>query len=236
MTPLKNIALISILTLMTQSALAEKSTSETIRHVKTSEKVVALTFDDGPSEPYTQQILDVLNKNNVKGTFYILGGNAKEYPKIIKQIMNDGHELGSHSMNHTMMKNRSVDAIYNDLSSVDTILRNLGYQKEITFRAPFGITSDNLRTALAKLNKRQVLFTFLAQDWTKISAQQIHDNVMKQLKPGLIIVLHDGGKRRENTVKATQMLIDSLKQQGYRIVSISELLSLQDQKKVSLHE
>lgn len=236
MTPLKNIALVSILTLMTQSALAEKSTSETIRHVKTSEKVVALTFDDGPSEPYTQQILDVLNKNNVKGTFYILGGNAKEYPKIIKQIMNDGHELGSHSMNHTMMKNRSVDAIYNDLSSVDTILRNLGYQKEITFRAPFGITSDNLRTALAKLNKRQVLFTFLAQDWTKISAQQIHDNVMKQLKPGLIIVLHDGGKRRENTVKATQMLIDSLKQQGYRIVSISELLSLQDQKKVSLHE
>lgn len=236
MTPLKNITLISILTLMTQSALAEKSTSETIRHVKTSEKVVALTFDDGPSEPYTQQILDVLNKNNVKGTFYILGGNAKEYPKIIKQIMNDGHELGSHSMNHTMMKNRSVDAIYNDLSSVDTILRNLGYQKEITFRAPFGITSDNLRTALAKLNKRQVLFTFLAQDWTKISAQQIHDNVMKQLKPGLIIVLHDGGKRRENTVKATQMLIDSLKQQGYRIVSISELLSLQDQKKVSLHE
>lgn len=236
MSSLKNIALFSFLTLLTQSVLAEKSTSETIRHVNTSQKVVALTFDDGPSEPYTQQILDVLNKNNVKGTFYVLGGNAKAYPKIIKEIMKDGHELGSHSMNHTMMKNRSVDAIYNDLNSVDTILRNLGYQKEITFRAPFGITSDNLRTALAKLNKRQVLFTFLAQDWTPISAQQIHDNVMKQLKPGLIITLHDGGKRRDNTVKATQMLIDSLKKQGYRIVSISELLSLNNQKNVSLHQ
>lgn len=236
MTSLKNIALFSFLILMTQSVFAKESTSETIRHVKTSEKVVALTFDDGPSEPYTQQIIEVLNKNHVKGTFYILGGNAKAYPNIIKQIMNDGHELGSHSMNHTMMKNRSVDAIYKDLSSVDTILRNLGYQKEITFRAPFGITSDNLRIALEKLNKRQVLFTFLAQDWTPISAQQIHDNVMKQLKPGLIITLHDGGKRRDNTVKATQMLIDSLKKQGYRIVSISELLSLNNQKTVSLHE
>lgn len=232
MKSLKAIALFSSLLLLSQGAVA---TSETIRHVKTSQKVVALTFDDGPSEPYTQQILQVLNKNNVKGTFFVLGGNAKEYPNIVKEIMNDGHELGNHSMYHDNMKNRSVDKIYNDLHSVDTILRNLGYQKEITFRAPFGSTSDNLKVALDKLNKRMVLFTFLPQDWTKISAQQIHDNVMKELKPGLIITLHDGGKRRENTVKATQMLIDTLKQKGYRMVTVSELLSLKGQDAVSLH-
>jgi len=232
----KHVALVSFMVFMTQSVMAENANSDTTRHVKTTQKVVALTFDDGPSEPYTQQILGVLNKNSVKGTFYVLGGNAKEYPKIVKQIMNEGHELGNHSMYHDKMKNRSVEKIYNDINSVDTILRNLGYQKEITFRAPFGITSDNLHAALLKLNKRQVLFTFLPQDWTNISSKQIHDNVMKELKPGLIITLHDGGKRRDNTVKATQMLIDSLKQQGYRMVTVSELLSLKGQNTVSLHE
>lgn len=233
MKSLKAIAIFSSLLFLSQGTMAA---SETIRHVKTSQKVVALTFDDGPSEPYTQQILQVLNKNNVKGTFFVLGGNAKEYPNIVKQIMSEGHELGNHSMYHDKMKNRSVDKIYNDIKSVDTILRNLGYQKDIPFRAPFGITSDNLRVALEKLNKQQVLFTFLPQDWTKISSQQIHDNVMKELKPGLIITLHDGGKRRENTVKATQMLIDTLKQKGYRMVTVSELLSLKNQNAVSLHE
>ncbi len=236
MRKLKHLAFCSFMLFMSQSVLASTPTSDTTRHVKTSEKVVALTFDDGPSEPYTQQILSVLNKNNVKGTFYVLGGNAKEYPKIVKQIMNEGHELGNHSMYHDKMKNRSVEKIYNDISSVDAILRNLGYQKEITFRAPFGITSDNLHAALVKLNKRMVLFTFLPQDWTNISSKQIHDNVMKELKPGLIITLHDGGKRRDNTVKATQMLIDSLKQQGYRMVTVSELLSLKGQNAVSLHQ
>ncbi len=233
---LNKIMICSLLLFIAPGVMAEKSHSETIRHVKTSQKVVALTFDDGPSEPYTQQILTVLNKNHVKGTFFVLGGNAKEYPGIVKEIMKDGHELGNHSMYHDKMKNRSVDKIYNDIKSVDTILKNLGYDKEIPFRAPFGITSDNLRVALEKLNKQQVLFTFLPQDWTNISAKQIHDNVMKELKPGLIITLHDGGKRRENTVKATQMLIDTLKQQGYRMVTVSELLALRGQNAVSLHE
>lgn len=202
------------------------ATGEPIRHVKTSEKVVALTFDDGPDEPYTEQILSVLNKNHVKATFYVLGGNAKAYPQLIKKIMTEGHDIGSHTMYHDQMKNKSVEKIKNDLQSVDNILRGLGYQKEITFRAPFGITSPNLKIALQQLDKRMVLFNFLPQDWTKISAQQIYDNVMKQMKPGLIITLHDGGKRRDNTVKATEMLIQNLQKQGYRFVTVSELLKL----------
>lgn len=216
-----------VFTLLFSFALSVFAASgEPIRHVKTTEKVVALTFDDGPEEPYTEQILRVLNQNHVKATFYVLGGNAKAYPQLIKKIMSEGHDIGSHTMYHDQMKNKSVEKIKNDLQSVDNILRGLGYQKEITFRAPFGITSPNLKIALQQLDKRMVLFTFLPQDWTKISAQQIYDNVMKQMKPGLIITLHDGGKRRENTVKATEMLIQNLQKQGYRFVTVSELLKL----------
>lgn len=215
----------SVLLLFTQVLMAGGVSSEPIRHVKTTEKVVALTFDDGPGD-FTDQVLSVLNKHGVKATFYVLGGNAKAYPDKIKKIMKEGHDLGNHTMYHDKMKNKSVEKITHDIQSVDTILRNLGYQREITFRAPFGITSENLKIALQNLNKRMVLFTFLPQDWTKISAQTIHDNVMKEMKPGLIITLHDGGNRRQNTVIATDMLINTLQKQGYRFVTISELLKL----------
>lgn len=201
--------------------------AQTFKQINTDQKVVALTFDDGPEVPYTEQILAVLAKHGVKATFYVLGGNAKAHPELIKKTMAAGHEIGSHSMYHQAMKNRSVDAIMKDLQSTDAIIKKAGYQKEITFRAPYGITSDNLRTALARLNKDMVLFTFLAQDWTKISADEIYNNVMKQLKPGLIIVLHDGGHHRENTVKATDRLIESLQKQGYRFLTVSEILKLQ---------
>lgn len=222
------ITLLSILLLNINGLMAEpKANGEPIRQIHTTQKVVALTFDDGPDEPYTDQILQLLANRHVKATFYILGGNAKAYPNLIKKIMTEGHDLGNHTMSHSKMRGKSVAQISNDIQSVDNILRNLGYKKEITFRAPFGITSPELKTALQQLHKRQVLFTFLPQDWTPISAQEIYNNVMKQLKPGLIITLHDGGKRRQNTVKATEMLIDNLQKQGYRFVTVSELLSLE---------
>lgn len=212
---------------MTEIVLAASlANGEPIRHVKTTQKVVALTFDDGPDVPYTEEMLNILRKHHVKATFYVLGTNAKEYPQLIKKIIAEGHDLGNHSMNHKAMKNRSIQDMVQDIQSVDNILRNLGYQREITFRAPYGITSANLKLALQQLNKRMVLFDFLAQDWTKISAQQIYDNVMKQMKPGLIITLHDGGKSRQNTIKATEMLIENLSKQGYSFVSVSELLKL----------
>src|SRR5579872_4357311 len=102
------------------------ATGEPIRHVNTTEKVVALTFDDGPDKPYTEQILAVLKKHNVKGTFYVLGGNARAYPELIKAEMAQGHDIGSHSMYHDKMKHRSTAAIRKDLQSVDNILRNIG--------------------------------------------------------------------------------------------------------------
>lgn len=210
------------------SALAAYTPGEPIRHVKTTEKVVALTYDDGPEPPYTELILDVLDKNDVKATFFVLGGNAKAYPKLVERIMSSGHELGNHTMSHSMMRNKPVDVMVKDIQSVDAVLRGYGYQKDIPFRAPHGATSDNLKVALKKLDKQHVLFNFLPQDWTKISAQEIYDNCMKQMKPGLIITLHDGGKRRDNTVIATDMLIKNLKEQGYRFVTVSELLNLQN--------
>lgn len=224
----KKIALLNVALLFCSQVNAQDS-PQVIRHVNTTEKVVALTFDDGPHKYYTQQVLDILKKHNAKATFYVVGEMAKASPSLIKKIMDEGHDLGNHSMNHDKMKGISVEQITQDIQAVDEIIKNHGYQKEITFRAPYAITSPNLSTALTNLNKKMVLFTFTPLDWTKISAEEIYSNVMKKVKPGLIILLHDGGGKRRESVKATEMLITTLQQQGYKFVTITELLKYQNQ-------
>lgn len=196
-----------------------------IRFIKTQEKVVALTFDDGPSVPYTEQILDILEKHEVKATFYVLGVNIKTYPYIVTKIINNGHELGNHSMYHDHLKKKSVQHIENEILQVDQLIRKQGYKGEITFRSPFGQVSNNIQQAVHNLNKKNVLFSYLSEDWEGPPAKVIHDRIMKRMRPGFIITLHDGGKRRRSTVESTEMLILTLKQQGYRFVTVQELLT-----------
>ena len=141
----------------------------------------------------------------------------------MKQIIKTGHEIGHHSTYHNKLNRKSVESIIKDLSYTDKIIRGYGYNKEITFRAPFGLTSNNVTTALTEMNKRHILFEFLPQDWTKISADEITRHVTSRLRPGLIITLHDGGKNRQNTVIATEQIIEILKSKGYKFLTVSEM-------------
>ncbi len=212
-----------LLVIFTCTAFAEYNNSNPIRHFDTSKKVVVLSFDDGPSVPYTSQILDILAKQNVKATFFVMGVNAKQHPELMHKIIKQGHEIGNHSTYHNKLNRKSVEAIIKDLSYTDKIIRGYGYNKEITFRAPFGLTSNNVTTALTEMNKRHILFEFLPQDWTKISADEITRHVTSRLRPGLIITLHDGGKNRQNTVIATEQIIEILKSKGYKFLTVSEM-------------
>lgn len=202
------------------------ATDKPVRFVKTHEKVVALTFDDGPSVPYTEQILAILDKYHVKATFYLLGVGIKSHPDIVKKTIQAGHELGNHSMYHHHLKKKSVSSIKQDISEVDNLIKKMGYEKPITFRSPYGQISNNIQTAVTDLHKKNVLFSYLPKDWEAPKAQVIYDRIMKRVQPGFIITLHDGGKRRQTTVEATEMLIQTLQKQGYRFVTVSELLTM----------
>jgi chitin deacetylase len=195
-----------------------------VRSVRTQEKVVALTFDDGPSSPYTDEILTVLDKHNVKATFFVMGIHAKSNLALLKKMVAAGHEIGNHSMYHDKESKKSTQTLMKELPEVDKIIRQSGYTGEIMFRSPFGLTSDNLRTALTELNKKNFLFDFLSQDWENLATAVIVDRVVSHAKPGHIIVLHDGGKGRSHTVEATGEIIEKLKSKGYRFVTASELL------------
>lgn len=214
------------LALATVSANATYS-AKPIHGVKTDQKIAALTFDDGPSKPYTEEILNILDRQNVKATFFVVGMNIKRYPEIIQKIMKKGHDIGNHSMYHDKLNKLAVEKIVKDISGVDKLLRAQGYDKEIFFRSPHGLLSKNIEQALAELHKRHVLFDFLPRDWENPAPQVIHDRVMARAKPGFIITLHDGWDHRENTVKATEMIIQSLKAKGYRFVTATELLEAQ---------
>lgn len=218
------ICLISAVLCFSMSAQAAKDPGHPIRQFQTKEKVVALTFDDGPDVPYTQQILDVLDKYHVKATFFVIGSCAKAHPELLKQIIAKGHDIGNHSWNHEFMKHWSVEKVKKGIIDTDAVIKKAGYQKDIPFRGPFGINTDNMANALQQLNKKHVLFDFLPQDWTKISSDQIVHNVMVRMRPGLIITLHDGGKRRQQTVIATEKLIKQLQSEGYQFKKVSELV------------
>lgn len=212
------------LLLCTLSSFAQTPVGEPIRFVRTQDKIALLSFDDGPSVPYTQQILDILDKHQVKATFFVVGINVKSHPELIKEIMRRGHSIGNHSMSHAKLKNKSKQSIKEDIESTDQLIRKLGYNSVIPFRAPFGQLSNNLKTALKELDKPHVLFNFLPKDWESPPPEVITQRVLKWAQPGFIITLHDGWKKRRNTVLATEMIIVELKKQGYRFVTAEEFL------------
>ncbi|MDJ0734033.1 MAG: polysaccharide deacetylase family protein [Nostocaceae cyanobacterium] len=203
---------------------------ELITHVKTNEKIVALTYDDGPNPPYTNQLLSVLEKLQAKATFFVVGKNVEKHPEVVKLILSKGHELGNHSYSHLPMILKTPSFIKSDIDRTDKLIRQLGVQQKIHFRAPFGIKRFILPFMLDKMNKKNILWNLDPQDYAASNSKEIEDYVLEHIKPGSIILLHDGSQdgdeNTSKTITATENLIEKLRQQGYQLKTVSELLML----------
>jgi peptidoglycan/xylan/chitin deacetylase (PgdA/CDA1 family) len=204
---------------------------KSIRRVKAKEKIVALTFDDGPNPPFTNQILDILKKYGVKATFFVVGERAERYPEVVKQVYTEGHALGNHTWSHKVLIYKSQDFIQKQIDSTDKLLRDLGYTGPIHFRSPKGMKLITLPRVLAAMNRPNILFDVVAWDWRCSGVNKIVENVLDSVSPGSIILLHDGDgdhndriTDRSQTVAATEIIIKDLKRRGFRFVTISELL------------
>lgn len=196
-----------------------------VRHVKTHEKIVALTFDDGPVEGFTEEILDVLNKNDVKATFFMIGQRAEQNPELVKKVYGFGHQVGNHSWSHPLMIGRSSRFFREQIDKTDAVLRELGYKGEIYFRAPYGMKFYGLPKVLEENHRKNILFDVVSWDFSSPRTNKIVKNVLNSVSPGSIILMHDGCGSKTRTVAATQIIVKKLKEQGYRFVTISELLS-----------
>lgn len=194
----------------------------------TKAKKIALTFDDGPNPPYTNQVLDILKKENVKAAFFVCGANVKRHPEVVKRIAKEGHLVGNHTYNHQKIKN-FLGLVYKEIRQTQKLIDQLAPQKEKLFRGPWGLAQFWLKRKLQKDGYIIVGFNGAGHDWeTNITSQQIAQNIIKKINSGESILLHDGHNTDEDvsraeTVKALPAIIKDLKIQSYRFVFPTEL-------------
>ncbi|BFT74451.1 hypothetical protein PAENIP36_58930 [Paenibacillus sp. P36] len=199
-----------------------------INNVKKDGLKVALTFDDGPDEKYTPLILDILKKEQVKATFFVVGEHAKEHPKMLKRVVDEGHVIGNHSWDHVNLSDATADKIEGEIGSTDDMIKQITGVTPTLFRAPYGAVSPQVLNASMKSGHQVIGWSVDTLDWDGKSVPQILSNVRKEVGPGAIILQHfAGGKHGKlgNTVEALPQIISYLRQKGYTLVTVPELLA-----------
>jgi peptidoglycan-N-acetylglucosamine deacetylase len=197
----------------------------------TGEKCIALTFDDGPAEPTTRQILHLLDKYSMKATFFVSGVNAQSHPEIIREIIARGHTVGNHSFHHNpfLMLN-SYKTIYREIFAVQDILERMGI-KTLIFRPPVGIVNPKLAPILDKLGMYCVTFSCRAYDAGNRYIRNISRKILQKVKADDIILLHDvpppGGKNNEILIMEMESLLSGLAYAGWRVVPLDILIKKQ---------
>lgn len=193
---------------------------------KQGNKVVALTFDDGPWPNYTNQILEILKKNNIKATFFWIGRNVAAYPEIAKQVVVAGHAIGNHTWSHSYRIMSHANAA-KEVDQTAAIIERTTNVKTTLFRPPGGIL-NNGPAGYARSRKYAVLlWSDDSADYAKkMTVNTIVNRVLKSAKPGGLLLMHDGGGDRSRTVQALPIIINSLRNQGYKFVTVPELMAM----------
>lgn len=206
--------------------VSAKESSDVYKSVNNDEMKIALSFDDGPHPVYTPEVLSVLKKYNIKATFFVIGENANYYPDLVRQINEEGHELGNHTFTHTLSKNINDKVLtYEIIKSHETIKDICGYDVKL-FRPPGGIINDKVKETAGELGYKIVLWNIDTRDWAHSSVGSITKNVLSNTKSGSIVLFHDYIYKNSPTVEALEKIIPKLKEQGYTFVTVGELIDL----------
>lgn len=192
--------------------------------------VVALTFDDGPNEPCTSRLLDVLRAEGVRATFFLVGANAESHPDVVRRIAAEGHSIGNHSYNHRALIACSRAALAEELDRTQAALTRISGRAPELFRPPFGFRDPRVLAAARARGLTTVQWSVVAWDWRRPGAERIADAVLRGAGPGSIVLLHDGseterGADREQTVEAVRRLVPALRGRGLSFVTVDELLA-----------
>jgi cellulose synthase/poly-beta-1,6-N-acetylglucosamine synthase-like glycosyltransferase/peptidoglycan/xylan/chitin deacetylase (PgdA/CDA1 family)/spore germination protein YaaH len=195
------------------------------------EHQVAITFDDGPDPEWTPQILDILKAANVKAAFFLVGVNAEKYPGLVRRIVNEGHEIGNHTYYHPNLALAWPEHVRLELNATQLLLETITGRATTLFRPPYAADTQPSQISelvpleiAQELNYLVVLENIDPQDWAKPGTDIIVQRVKQQRRDGSIILLHDAGGDRSQTVAALPRILDWLHTRGDTIVSLSTLL------------
>ena len=198
---------------------------EIIPRVETDKKVIALTFDDGPST-YTNEVIAILKEKKVSATFFLIGNQIEDNMNDAKMIVQEGHQIGNHSYSHPRFIFKSTSFVEEEVEKTNSLIREAGYNGPLTFRPPYGKKIVALPQYLASKNIPTITWDVdpLQKLPPTASSQEIADFVVQNTRPGSIILLHPWYDGNGSSRAAIPVIIDQLKEEGYTFVTVNELL------------
>lgn len=190
-------------------------------NINTKQKVIYLTFDDGPTPEITEWTLNTLDKYNAKATFFCIGNNIEKYPQIFKLIIEKGHTIGNHTNNHLKgWKTKTIDYLEN-INIAQAQIDKFSKSNQLLFRPPYGRIKPKQIKEISKLNYRIIMWNILSKDWDKtISKETCLDNVVKKTNSGDIVVFHDSIKASNNLKYVLPQMLDYFTKKGFEFKRI----------------
>lgn len=195
------------------------------------QKIVALTFDDGPSSQYTPQILDVLKENNVHATFFVIGRNVIKHPELVKREVQEGHAIGNHTWSHPMLAPiESKKQLSKEISKTDSAIYMAAGVHTTLFRPPHGWCPPWMAKSIESMGYDLINWSIDPKDWKHPKAHILIKRVENSRGKNAIVLLHDGLELKndpgqENTVMALQEIVADFKAKGYEFVTIPQLIN-----------
>lgn len=193
-------------------------------HVHTNEKVVALTFDDGPTQN-VDEILALLDTYDAKATFFLIGNEIEKNPEIAKEIAKNGHQLGNHTYSHKRMIFKSQSFIKTEIEDTNKLIKKAGYTGDIDFRPPNGKRLIGLPYYLKKANMDTILWDIEPDTYYQVAEDKVN-YVKESVKPGSVILMHPMYDQTGEELKAIEGVLKTLMEEGYTFVTVNELQQL----------
>jgi peptidoglycan/xylan/chitin deacetylase (PgdA/CDA1 family) len=203
---------------------------EIVPRVNTPARVVALTFDDGPTPGFTERVLSILNQNHVRATFFVIGGDLQKYPALGHRIVAAGHELGNHTYSHQRMIGKSFRFVRSEVERTDALIRKAGYHGVIHFRPPNCKKLLVLPYYLGSTGRKTITWDVEPDSYPNVASapSRIVQYVRDHARPGSIILLHVMYPPRKTSLDAVSAIIEQLRSDGYDFETVSGLLAHRD--------
>jgi peptidoglycan/xylan/chitin deacetylase (PgdA/CDA1 family) len=192
-------------------------------------KQIALTFDDGPNDPYTLQLLDVLAKHNVRATFFLIGCFVRQRPDIAEEVRNRGHVIGNHTFTHPLLTFTSTAQIRGEIVQCRQAISDAVGEQSNLFRPPWGGRRPGVFGLVRQLGLEPIMWNVTGYDWDAPSAAYIEQKVTRRIRGGDVVLLHDGGHAafggdRSKTVQVVGRIVPRYQAEGFEFVTVPEMM------------
>lgn len=202
--------------------------------VPTDKKVIALTFDDGPDPTYTPQIAELLKQYHARATFFVVGSRVNSFPEVARLLASEQHELANHTYTHPDMRRISPEKLAQEVAKTQETIYEVTGTKPLLFRPPGGYYSESIVNIAKRAGALVIMWSWHqdTRDWSDPGVKKIVNKVLKNARNGDIVLFHDYGGNRKQTVQALKEILPELQNRGYQFVTVSELMNHYGTKKV----